>query len=69
LPTCVTPTGTDALALSDSGRCSPGRGEFRPNHEVDEIRWASIELVGDLLTYERDLVVVSGLRLVRVTVS
>jgi hypothetical protein len=46
-----------------------GRGEFRPNDEVDEIRWASIELVGDLLTYERDLVVASGLRLVRVTVS
>lgn len=45
------------------------RGEFRPNDEVDEIRWASIELVSDLLTYERDLVVVSGLRLVRVTVS
>jgi 8-oxo-dGTP diphosphatase len=45
------------------------RGEFRPNDEVDEIRWVSLALVGELLTYERDLVVVSGLRLVRATAS
>ena len=43
------------------------RGKFRPNDEVDEIRWASLALVGELLTSERDLVVVSGLRLVRST--
>lgn len=45
------------------------RGDFRPNDEVDEIRWASLEMVGELLTYERDLVVVSGLGLVRATIS
>jgi hypothetical protein len=45
------------------------RGDFRPNDEVDEIRWASFELVGELLTSERDLVVVSGLRLVRATIA
>jgi len=45
------------------------RGEFRPNDEVDEIRWASLELVGELLTHERDLVVVSGLLLARTTIS
>lgn len=42
-----------------------GRGEFRPNDEVDEIRWTPLGHVGDLLTHERDLVVVSGLRPVR----
>jgi hypothetical protein len=47
----------------------PTRGEFRPNDEVDEIRWASLELVGELLTSERDLVVVSGLRLVHATIA
>lgn len=36
-------------------------GEFAPNREVDEIRWLSLDRVGDLLTYERDLVVVTGL--------
>src|SRR3954451_21780338 len=41
------------------------RGEFRPNDEVDDVRWTPIALVGRLLTYEHDLVVVSALRLVR----
>lgn len=45
------------------------RGEFRPNDEIDEIRWASLALVGDLLTCDRDLVVVSALRVVRATNS
>jgi 8-oxo-dGTP diphosphatase len=36
-------------------------GEFAPNREVDEIRWLPIERVGELLTYERDLMVVAGL--------
>jgi 8-oxo-dGTP diphosphatase len=37
-------------------------GEFTPNGEVDEIRWARLDRVGELLTYERDLVVAGGLR-------
>jgi 8-oxo-dGTP pyrophosphatase MutT (NUDIX family) len=37
------------------------RGEFRPNDEVDEVRWTPLGRVGDLLTYEHDLVVVLGL--------
>jgi 8-oxo-dGTP diphosphatase len=40
-------------------------GEFRPNAEVDEARWTPLALVGELLTYEHDLVVVSGLRLIQ----
>ncbi len=36
-------------------------GQFARNREVDEIRWLPIERVGDLLTYERDLVVVAAL--------
>ncbi|MGC1513430.1 MAG: NUDIX hydrolase [Acidimicrobiales bacterium] len=39
------------------------RGEFQPNDEVDEIRWAPPALVGELLTFEHERVVVSGLRL------
>jgi 8-oxo-dGTP diphosphatase len=40
------------------------RGEFRPNDEVDDVRWTPLGLVGELLTYEHDLVVVSGLTVV-----
>jgi 8-oxo-dGTP diphosphatase len=45
------------------------RGEFRPNHEVDEVRWTPLGRIGELLTYEHDLVVVSGLRLVHAAVA
>ncbi len=45
------------------------RGEFRPNDEVDEVRWTPLSRVGELLTHERDVVVVSGLRLVRASVA
>jgi 8-oxo-dGTP pyrophosphatase MutT (NUDIX family) len=37
------------------------RGEFRPNDEVDEVRWTPLGRVGELLTYEHDLVVIFGL--------
>jgi len=36
-------------------------GDFRPNGEVDQICWMRLERVGELLTYERDIIVVSGL--------
>lgn len=36
-------------------------GQFRPNREVDRIEWSKIERVGDLLSYDHDLVVVEGL--------
>lgn len=36
-------------------------GEFRPNREVDQIRWLRLDRVGGLLTYERDIAVVSRL--------
>jgi 8-oxo-dGTP diphosphatase len=45
------------------------RGEFQPNSEVDQIRWTPIVLVGDLLTHEHELDVVSGLRLVRADIA
>ena len=44
-------------------------GEFRPNDEVDEVRWTPLSRVGELLTHERDVVVISGLRLVRASVA
>ena len=36
-------------------------GVFSPNREVDQIQWARLDRVGQLLTYERDLAVVAGL--------
>lgn len=36
-------------------------GEFQPNAEVDEVRWTPVGRIAELLTYERDLVVVEGL--------
>ena len=44
-------------------------GEFRPNREVDEIRWLRIDRVGELLTYHRDIVVVAGLDIVFASVA
>jgi hypothetical protein len=40
-------------------------GEFRPNREVDEIRWLALVDTARVLTYGHDLVVVAGLHLVR----
>lgn len=45
------------------------RGEFRPSDEVDDVRWTPLGLVGDLLTYEHELVVVRGLGLIRTDVA
>lgn len=36
-------------------------GEFRTNREVDEIRWVAVDRVGDLLTHDRDRMVVEAL--------
>ncbi|HEV2760907.1 MAG TPA: NUDIX hydrolase [Acidimicrobiales bacterium] len=33
---------------------TPAGGRFRPNQEVDEVRWLGIEPAQSLLTYERD---------------
>jgi len=37
-------------------------GDFEPNDEVDEIRWASAEKAKQLLTYARDLPVLRAAR-------
>jgi 8-oxo-dGTP diphosphatase len=37
---------------------TPVGGEFEPNDEVDEVRWATPEEARELLTYERDREVV-----------
>jgi 8-oxo-dGTP diphosphatase len=39
----------------------PGSGEFRPNDEVDELRWAEPAEARDLLSYDRDREVLEGL--------
>ncbi len=44
-------------------------GEFRPNDEVDQIRWLHVGYVSELLTYEHDHAVVAGLHVARVAVS
>ncbi len=33
---------------------SPEGGKFKPNNEVDELRWVSVDDALDLVTYERD---------------
>ena len=40
-----------------------------PNDEVDEIRWLRLERVGELLSYDHDLVVVAGLQLILASVA
>lgn len=35
-------------------------GSFAPNHEVDEVRWLSPGEAAELLSYDRDLVVVAA---------
>ena len=42
-------------------RMDANRGEPAPAHEVDEVRWATPEEATELLTYERDRVVLSAL--------
>jgi 8-oxo-dGTP pyrophosphatase MutT (NUDIX family) len=44
---------------------SISHGEFRPNDEVDRIRWVDTASLRDELTYSHDLVVVAGLALAR----
>jgi 8-oxo-dGTP diphosphatase len=39
----------------------PLAGEFAPNKEVDELRWADPDEAKELLSYERDREVVSGM--------
>jgi hypothetical protein len=39
-------------------------GQFRRNREVDELRWVRFDRAGEVLTYERDVVVVAGLQVV-----
>lgn len=45
------------------------RGEFRPNDEVDDIRWTPFGQAGELLTYEHELAVVIGLLQIRSNVA
>jgi hypothetical protein len=40
-------------------------GEFRPNQEVDEIQWLRTDAVPELLTTERELLVVSWLHAIK----
>lgn len=39
-------------------------GQFRPNREVDKIRWIRLERAADALTYAHDVVVVAALQVV-----
>ncbi len=40
----------------------PGAGEFRPNNEVDELRWVGFAEAQDALTYKRDRRLVESVR-------
>jgi 8-oxo-dGTP diphosphatase len=40
----------------------PRHGEFLPNDEVDDVRWATLDRIGDLLTHSREIDVVTALR-------
>ena len=54
----------------DYWRAEAGRDNgFTKNSEVDEIRWAPLGLVSEVLTHDHELVVVSGLRLVDADVA
>ncbi|MGD9997637.1 MAG: NUDIX hydrolase [Ilumatobacteraceae bacterium] len=44
-------------------------GRFRVNDEVDEICWSRVDRVGELVSYEHELVVVQALELVHATVG
>ena len=41
---------------------TPVAGRFTPTHEVDQIRWLPVEEAKAVLSYERDLAVLDGLR-------
>jgi 8-oxo-dGTP diphosphatase len=41
---------------------APLAGEFAPNKEVDELRWAEPQEANELLSYEHDRDVLAGLR-------
>jgi 8-oxo-dGTP pyrophosphatase MutT (NUDIX family) len=41
-------------------RLRPLEGSFRPNQEVDELRWLPLQDALSLLTYERDRVLLRG---------
>jgi 8-oxo-dGTP diphosphatase len=43
-------------------------GEFRPNNEVDEVRWLRTDTLDELLTADRDLLVVSWLQVINADV-
>jgi 8-oxo-dGTP pyrophosphatase MutT (NUDIX family) len=44
-------------------------GEFRPNREVDKVRWFRFDRVAEALTYEHDVVVVAGLQVAYAAVA
>ncbi len=44
-------------------------GEFTPNDEVDSVSWLRLELAAEVLTYDRDLVVVTGLYVAHAAVA
>jgi hypothetical protein len=39
----------------------PVEGDFAPTDEVDEIRWVEPRVAADLLSYDRDLVLLEHL--------
>jgi 8-oxo-dGTP diphosphatase len=44
-------------------------GEFRPNDEVDEVRWLRTDTLDELLTTDRDILVVSWLHEIKADVA
>lgn len=44
-------------------------GSFRPNAEVDAVRWVGLDEVDEVLTAPQDRLVVAGLRVVRTSVA
>ncbi len=44
-------------------------GQFRRNREVDETRWLRIDHAAEMLTYDHDLTVIAGLKLVCTAVA
>ena len=44
-------------------------GEFRPNREVDKLRWIRFDRVAETLTYQHDVVVVAGLQVAYAAVA
>ena len=44
-------------------------GEFRPNREVDKLRWIRFDRIVETLTYPHDVVVVAGLQVAYAAVA